>query len=1174
MISSWVRLTLLSWSAKRRRPPRKPFRRVLLDLAPLEDRTLPATLSIVGNTLTYIESSGINHILTISHSTGSPGTYIIVDSENFTAVPPGWSGAASRTAVGPDTGITSGLITTGAGNDQINIQSTGQPFTVNSGAGDDDFNVTRGNGTFDLRLPQLTGNSPRSVAVGDFTGDGNLDLVTANYFPSTVSVLLGNGDLSFVPQATFTTGTNPDYVAVADLNTDGKLDLAVTNLMSNNVSILLGNGNGTFAPQTTFGTGGKPVAVVIDDFDRDGKLDLAVTNNQDASVSILQGSGNGLFFPQVTFAAGNTPGSLAVGTFDADNTLDLAIVNGLDNTVSVLRGNGDGSFTSPFSFATGAFAYFVAAGDFNADGKLDLAVANLDSDNVSVLLGNGDGLFQSQTTFAVGDQPRFVGIADLNGDGKLDLFAANGNNSNVGVLLGNGNGTFGAQTTFTTGPLPLSLALADFNSDGRADLAVAEANGNNVSVLPAKPGDLTGLGGTLILDRGSGANRLLVDEGGSTANDTVTVAATSISSNVVPFSIALPAVAGSLDIAVRGGTGNNTLIRPAGDIFWTVVQQNAGLAGAVAFANFGNLTGGTGNDTFAFLSNGAVTGDITGGTGSNTLDYSQRPGANVTVTAPGVGGSGFNGFGTAIGGIFRNINSFVGTPDGAPSTVSLTNNINTQGSNLTLGGAINFTITGSITGGGTVFLQNATLNGTGTVGVPLLVTGGTVSPGLGAPGTLNTLGVNFDAASNLKVFVSTDGSDSTLSADGDVVLNNAVLDVSLLGGTFGVGQTFVIVESSGNVLGTFLGLPDGAVFTINGQSFRIDYVGPAGGGLEVSSQVLLIVVPAVVPPISFVIPRGVNVFITGADAGGGPDVRIFNAATHALIAFFFAYDPNFTGGVRVAVGDVNGDGFLDVITAAGPGGGPNVAVYSGNGGALLASFYALPEGFTGGVNVAAGDINRDGLADIISGADAGGGPNITFFSITNTGPVLRSSFYAYSPDFTGGVRVASADVNGDSFADVICGAGPGGGPNVTVFSGQDDGQTRLFSFFAFDPSFTNGIYVAGGDSSGDGRAEIYVGAGRGGGPNVTVFNGSDAAMLNSFFVFPPDFFGGVRVGAARQPTGRTDLVAVEGPQTNPNFGALSTPAVNIFEPLSGAPVDSFFALNPAFTGGLYVAGNS
>ena len=68
--------------------------------------------------------------------------------------------------------------------------------------------------------------------------------------------------------------------------------------------------------------------------------------------------------------------------------------------------------------------------------------------------------------------------------------------------------------------------------------------------------------------------------------------------------------------------------------------------------------------------------------------------------------------------------------------------------------------------------------------------------------------------------------------------------------------------------------------------------------------------------------------------------------------------------------------------------------------------------------------------------------------------------------------------------------------------------------------------------------------------------------------------GGVRVGAARQSTGRTDLVAVEGPQTNPNFGALSTPAVNIFEPLSAAPVDSFFALNPAFTGGLYVAGNS
>src|SRR5439155_11747220 len=140
-----------------------------------------------------------------------------------------------------------------------------------------------------------------------------------------------------------------------------------------------------------------------------------------------------------------------------------------------------------------------------------------------------------------------------------------------------------------------------------------------------------------------------------------------------------------------------------------------------------------------------------------------------------------------------------------------------------------------------------------------------------------------------------------------------------------------------------------------------------------------------------------------------------------------------------------------------------------------------------------------------------------------------TSFFAYDRNFTGGVRVAGADVNGDGFSDLICGAGPGGGPNVTVFSGKDLGQTRFFSFFAYNPLFNSGLYVAGGDVNGDGHADIMVGAGAGGGPNVTVFNGLNAANISSFFAYDPTFLGGVRIGAAVQANAIANLVAVEGP---------------------------------------------
>jgi len=199
-----------------------------------------------------------------------------------------------------------------------------------------------------------------------------------------------------------------------------------------------------------------------------------------------------------------------------------------------------------------------------------------------------------------------------------------------------------------------------------------------------------------------------------------------------------------------------------------------------------------------------------------------------------------------------------------------------------------------------------------------------------------------------------------------------------------------------------------------------------------------------------------DLFATGADQGGGPHVKVYN--NDGTLRFsFFAYAPKFPGGVRVATADVNGDGVDDIITGAGPGGGPHVEVFDGTTGNLIRSFFAYASNFSGGVFVAAGDVNGDGKADIITGTGAGVITDVRVFDGA-TGNLI-DDFQPYNAGFTGGVTVAAGDVSGDGKADIITGAGPGGGPHVEAFDGVT--LTVLRSFFAYDQGFMGGVNVAG-----------------------------------------------------------------------------------------------------------------
>ena len=256
--------------------------------------------------------------------------------------------------------------------------------------------------------------------------------------------------------------------------------------------------------------------------------------------------------------------------------------------------------------------------------------------------------------------------------------------------------------------------------------------------------------------------------------------------------------------------------------------------------------------------------------------------------------------------------------------------------------------------------------------------------------------------------------------------------------------------------------------------------------------------------------------VTAPGSGTGPDVRVFDGNTGALAREFFAYDSRFFGGVFVAIGDVNGDGTPDIVTGAGAGGGPHVKVFNGATGTLIRSFLAYDAAFRGGVTVAAGDVNGDGHADIITGAGPGGGPHVRVFDGATGAPI--ASFFAYDLAFTGGVYVAAGDLNRDNKAEIITGTGPGGGPLVRVFNGQTGAP--LASFFAYNSNFRGGVTVGAVDLDDDGIAEILTGAGPGGGPHVRrwlVLLAPSALppgpfILTEFFAFDPAFTGGVFVG--------------------------------------------------------------
>ncbi len=252
-------------------------------------------------------------------------------------------------------------------------------------------------------------------------------------------------------------------------------------------------------------------------------------------------------------------------------------------------------------------------------------------------------------------------------------------------------------------------------------------------------------------------------------------------------------------------------------------------------------------------------------------------------------------------------------------------------------------------------------------------------------------------------------------------------------------------------------------------------------------------------------------YVTGTGPGGGPLVKVFDKNGNQLSAFY-AYGENFSGGIDVAAADIDNDGRAEIITAPGPGGGPHIKIFKLDG-TLVREFFAYDVNFTGGVFISAADTKNDGKSEIITGAGPGGGPHIRIFDSEG---VLQKEFFAYDSNFRGGVDVAaiastrtssgSRNSSSSTNGGFVIAPGKGGGPHIKVYDADGDLEQE---FFAYDGNFNLGVRVSAGNANSNNTGmEIGVIPATGGGPHMKLFSRNGTQVYSNFVGFEPWWRGG------------------------------------------------------------------
>ncbi|QEK52483.1 T9SS type B sorting domain-containing protein [Pedobacter aquae] len=455
-------------------------------------------------------------ITSFSPESAKPGDVITITGTNFST-----TSANNIVFFGATKGIVNGATTTsltvtvpsGATYGAITLLNTQTKLAAESPL---NFNpifspskAKLGTGDFAAKVDYTAGNGTFDVTLGDFDGDGKLDMAASNNGASFVSLFRNNGNGGFdtkvdipVSYGGFSTG-----IAKGDLDGDGKLDLVVVG--SNNMQIFRntttsGNFSTTsFTSVGTIATGLNPINVKISDIDLDGKLDITVLNLSSNSVSVFGNTSAGSvisFAPRVDFGVGFQPQGLAVGDLDNDGKSDLAVVIYSSKTLSILKNTStvgsinSGSFASAVNISLSGNPFAVSMGDIDSDGKADIVVGFYADSYMTVLKNDINGAitssnFATKINFNNINTQYGIAIGDLDGNGKPDIASVSYNNNALLVYRNTSTpgdinlSSLAPVVNFTTGRRPQNVAIGDLDGDGRLDFAVANSGANFVSIF-------------------------------------------------------------------------------------------------------------------------------------------------------------------------------------------------------------------------------------------------------------------------------------------------------------------------------------------------------------------------------------------------------------------------------------------------------------------------------------------------------------------------------------------------------------------------------------------------------------------------------------------------------------------------------------------------------------------
>ncbi len=1127
-----------------------------------------------------------SQVVTFNPSAGN-NTYIVrLDPSGqfvqfYDNIPAG-SGLPTYTAT--LTALSKIIVDGGAGDDTLIVDmSNGNPIPVggisyDGGAGTDTIQVTADT-NFTLTNPALilSGKITGTIALTNVEaavlgGGAGLNTFNISGWTSTApgSSISGNGGIDTI------IGNFPTSVGANITFSDTQLTVAgISQFNLAGISILNltgGTGNETFTDNGFTGIGGTlSTGLGVGTLNVNIDADITITNTQ-----LIAGPA---VFALSGFNAANLTGGPGGHVFT---------ITGWTGPVNSIDGGGGADTIVDRADAN----FTLSSTKLSVSNGVVWNLSNVAATSVILSGGPGNNTFDVSGWVSTGTNSALIG----NG-GKDTIIANFATTSNVNFTFSN--------TSLVISP------LASFAISGISVLNLTAGGGNNTFT----DNGFTGLGGTLA---SVGAGTLVVNiDANITLSNTQLIAGPATfaiagftvakltggpSNNVFDVSGWSSAAAGS---SITGGGGTDTLVAiipTASNANFTFSNTSLTISGVSSFA-LGNilklvLSGGTGAEIFTDNGFTGIGTSLSAGTGNGTLAVNID--ANITLTdtqlIAGPATFAISGFHAAnlTGGPSNNtflLTGWTGAGNtlnggGGADTIILAADADFTLSNtmLKLSTGVNWALSN-------VANANALLTGGGsanTFTVPAWNGRATLAGGDGNDNFLLGAG-NLDQLTGRIVISGGNGADQ-LTLDDSTISNPYNYDVTPTlvaadpttprpwGGVTidGSLENLTLTATTGNN-SLFVTPSTATTYTLNGN---LPVPGtPVGDYLAVqffgtTGRQLIPTVPGSGSwtftdnhkPVIFTSIEKVNnpasvPFAVGADAGVGsqPLVQVRDGLSGEVLNSFLAYAATYTGGVRVAMADMNGDGTPDIITAPGRSTAPIVKVFNGKTGTLIGQFLAYGSGYNGGVEVAAGDIDGDGKNEIVVAPDRGLS-TIRIFRGPSKSFALVGSFNAFETSFIGGATVAVADTTGDNKAEIIVGSGSGRQSEVRVFNALS--HRLINDIFPFDPSYRGGVFVGVGDVNGDGKPDIIVSQSTSGTALVRAFNGKGNAILTTFATFdnPPNapvHF----IARDASSIGRVQLYAAQGTDGHNH-------ELRVFDTLAGTEIGALSITDTALLGGV------